>query len=198
MMRFCIFLVFMTTLGACRPETYTPKPRGYAKTTFPEHQYVSFNDASFPYSFEYPVYARVIKDTLFFGQKPENPYWLNIDFPTIGGTLYVSYKNITAQQPLSKLMEDAHEMSFTVHSKRADYIGDRAFHFPQQHVYGILYDVGGNAASAHQFIATDSVHHFIRGALYFDVSPNADSLKPANDFLEHDIVRLLETLHWKN
>ncbi|MBS1782659.1 MAG: hypothetical protein JSS78_06310 [Bacteroidetes bacterium] len=182
---------------ACRPDTYTPKPRGYAKTTFPEHQYVSFNDANFPYSFEYPVYARVIKDTLFFGQKPENPYWLNIDFPTIGGTLYVSYKHISTQQPLSKLMEDAHEMSFTVHSKRADYIGDRAFHFPHQHVYGILYDVGGNAASAHQFIATDSVRHFIRGALYFDVSPNADSLKPANDFLEHDIVHLLETLRWK-
>lgn len=183
---------------SCRPKTYTPKPRGYARTEFPQHAYQLFSDPDFPYSFEYPVYGRIIKDTLFFGRKPDNPYWLNIDFPTIGGTVYISYKKINKDQPLAHLIEDAHEMSFTAHSKRADYIGEKVFHLADRHVYGLLYEVGGNAASAHQFVATDSIKHFIRGALYFNVTPNADSLKPANDFLEKDIIHLLETLNWQN
>jgi gliding motility-associated lipoprotein GldD len=189
-----IVLMFLS----CRPETYTPRPRGYARTEFPEHVYQQFDTATFPYSFEYPVYGRIIKDTLFFGKKPDNPYWMNIDFPSIGGTIYISYKPVATSEPLAKLIEDAHEMSFTAHSKRADYIGEQPFHFPERRVYGILYDVGGNAATAYQFFATDSTKHFIRGALYFDVSPNADSLRPANEFLRGDIIHLLETLKWKN
>jgi len=183
---------------SCRPEAFTPKPRGYARTEFPPHAYQVFDEPGFPYRFEYPTYSRIIKDTLFFGQRPENPYWINIDFPTIGGTIYMSYKPINQQQPLSTLIEDAHEMSFMAHSKRADYIGDAVFQFADKQVFGILYDVGGNAASAHQFVITDSVRHFVRGALYFDVTPNADSLKPANEFLKKDILHLLETLTWKN
>ena len=196
-MRIPAFAAVFLFLVACRPETYTPKPRGYARTEFPAHVYTRFEEPGFPYSFEYPVYGRIIKDTLFFGQKPENPYWINIDFPSIGGVIYLSYKPIRPGQPLASLIEDSHEMSFMAHSKRADYIGDQSFYFSDRTVYGILYEVGGNAASAYQFIATDSARHFVRGALYFDVTPNADSLKPANDFLKEDIIHLLETLQWR-
>ena len=182
---------------SCRPTGYTPKPRGYARIELPEHAYQAFSEVGFPYSFEYPVYGRVVKDTLFFGEKPENPYWINIEFPSIGGQFYISYKSINAKQPLEKLLEDSHEMSFTAHSKRADYIDEQ--NFGSIHgVYGILYSVGGNAASAYQFIATDSSRHFLRGALYFDVSPNADSLKPANEFLRKDMEHLMKTLKWNN
>ena len=61
---------------------------------------------------------------------------------------------------------------------------------------GLYYDVGGNAASAFQFFATDSTQHFQRGALYFDATPNADSLKPVNEFLIEDIFHLVNTLKW--
>ena len=198
MSRFLAVLVASVLLISCRPTTFTPKPRGYARAEFPQHSYQSFSLPNFPYSFEYPTYARIIKDTLFFGQKPENPYWINMDFYTIGGMIYLSYKPITPAQPLSKLIEDAHEMSFSAHSKRADYIDPHVFSLPDDKVYGIIYSVGGNAATAYQFVATDSTKHFIRGALYFDVTPNADSLKPANEFIKADIIHLLETLKWNN
>lgn len=183
--------------AACRPETYTPKPRGFARVDFPKRAYQSFNETGFPYSFEIPVYSNVEKDTVFLGKRPENPYWINILFPSLGGQIYISYKEITVKQPLSKLLQDSHEMSFTVHSKRADYIDENAFQNGRK-VYGIIYDVGGNAASSYQFIATDSVKHFLRGALYFDVTPNADSLKPINEFLKKDLEHLLQTLTWHN
>jgi hypothetical protein len=36
----------------------------------------------------------------------------------------------------------------------------------------------------------------LRGALYFDVTPNADSLRPINEFLKVDMEHMLETLKW--
>ncbi len=190
-----LFSLFVILLSACTPETYAPKPAGYFLIDTPQHAYRAFNKPEYPYYFEYPVYANIIRDTSFFGEKPENPYWINITFPSIGGTLYISYKEISAKQPLGKLLEDAHQMSF-YHSKKADYIDDNKFRNPNG-VSGVLYNIGGDAASACQFIATDSVKHFLRGALYFDVTPNADSLKPLNDFLKADIMRMLYTLKWQ-
>ena len=61
----------------------------------------------------------------------------------------------------------------------------------------MIYDIGGNAASSIQFYATDSTKHFIRGALYFNVAPQPDSLAPVIQYLRKDIVRLLTTLKWK-
>lgn len=195
MYRIYILVACISLFAACRPEVYTPKPRGYARVELPQHTYKQFNEPGFPYRFEYPAYARIVKDTLFFGKTPENPYWMNIVFPSLGGQIYISYKSITPGQSLDKLIEDSHEMSFTAHSKRADYIGETNFSFDSS-VNGILFNVGGNAASSYQFIATDSTHHFLRGALYFDVTPNADSLKPVNEFLRKDMEHMLETLRW--
>lgn len=195
MTRYLAVIAVCLLFAACRPETYTPKPRGYYRVVFPEHKYQAFNKPEYPYSFEYPVYANIEKDTVFFDTKPENPYWINMNIPSLGGSIYISYKEISAQQPLQKLLDDSYRMSF-FHTKRADYINDPGFHNEANHVYGIFYDVGGNAASAYQFYATDSVKHFLRGALYFDVTPNADSLRPINDFLKVDMEHMLETLKW--
>ncbi len=198
MIRIYQFLFLFVLIASCRPATYTPKPRGYYKITLPTHRYKAFDIDGFPYKFEYPTYGNIIRDSSFFGQKPENPYWINIDFPELGGRIYLSYKQISQNQPLEKLMDDSYKMSITVHSKRADYIEDYNFNDNNRHVHGIFYNVGGDAASSYQFYATDSVHHFIRGALYFDVAPNADSLKPVNEFLRKDMEHMLETLVWPN
>jgi gliding motility-associated lipoprotein GldD len=195
MWRHILLFSLFVSLISCSPETYTPKPSGYFFIDTPQHAYQVFNKPEYPYTFEFPVYANVERDTSFFGEKPENPYWININFPSIGGILYVSYKEISAKQPLAKLLEDAHQMSF-YHSKKADYIQDDKFRNPNG-VSGIFFNIGGDAASAYQFVATDSVKHFLRGALYFDVTPNADSLKPVNEFIKADILHLLYTLKWQ-
>jgi gliding motility-associated lipoprotein GldD len=101
---------------------------------------------------------------------------------------------IDQQNVLSKLLEDSYQMSH-FHNKKADYIREPEFH-TANNVHGLYYDVGGNAASAFQFYATDSVHHFLRGALYFDTTPNADSLKPVNEFLREDIMHIVNSLKW--
>ena len=65
-------------------------------------------------------------------------------------------------------------------------------------ISGIFFKVGGNAATAKQFFLTDSITNFLRGALYFDATPNADSLRPVQDFLQKDIEHLINTFRWAN
>lgn len=181
-------------LAACQ-RVYTPKPRGYFRITLPEKAYRVFDEPGYPYTFEYPVYARIVKDTLFFGQAPENPYWINIAFPGLDGKIYLSYKEIGPAHTLDRLVNDAYEMTYK-NTVKADEIVPELFRTPN-HVSGIFYNVGGNAATAKQFFATDSTAHFLRGALYFYSVPNADSLAPVVKFVEKDMWHLLETLHWR-
>jgi len=172
-----------------------PKPRGYFKFDLPaRHAYQQFDSATFPYSFEYPVYARITQDTNLI-KEDHAPYWINIYFPDLNATIYLSYKIISTDTPLQKLIADSYKMSYA-HDIRADYIKTPQFTTPNG-LAGVFYNVGGNAASAYQFFITDQTKNFVRGALYFDVTPNADSLKPANEFLKVDMHHLLETFRFK-
>jgi len=185
------FLLFI--LIACNSD-YTPKPRGYFRIDFPAHAYQVFNSAGFPYSFEYPVYGNILRDTAFFGDKPENPYWINIDFPRFHARIYISYKKVDGNY--DKLREDAYKMTYK-HTYKASSIEDSLISTPLG-VHGIFFNVGGNAATAKQFFVSDSTKHFLRGALYFDTTPNSDSLSIVNAFLQEDMYHLINTLRWKN
>jgi gliding motility-associated lipoprotein GldD len=196
MLRYILAIAFLLFISSCRPQVFVPKPPGYFKIDTPAwHEYQVFDRPGYPYSFEYPVYANIENDTVFMEEKADNPYWININIPCLNAVINITYKQISAKQPLNKLVNDAHNLSF-FHHEIADYIEPHEFRngFGTS---GLLYVVGGNSASRYQFTATDSVKHFIRGAMYFDVTPNADSLKPANDFMEQDIQHLLKTLRWK-
>jgi len=189
-----VVVLIVTLLAACGG-SYTPKPRGYFRIELPKKQYQVFDEPGYPYSFEYPVYAKIVKDTSFFQKKPENPWWINVVFPSFNGKIYISYKVIGKEYTLDRLVNDAYTMSYK-NDVRADAIVPEYFHTPN-HVSGIFYNVSGNAATARQFFATDSTRHFLRGALYFYAVPNADSLAPVVKFVEKDMWHLLETLKWK-
>ena len=73
---------------------YTSRKKGYFHIPLPVHSYQVFDKAGFPYSFEYPVYATIVQDSTYFDSTPENPYWINIDFPRFNGRIYISYNII--------------------------------------------------------------------------------------------------------
>jgi gliding motility-associated lipoprotein GldD len=169
---------------------YTPKPRGYFRIDFPEKSYVKF-DTAYPYSFEYPSYAKVLADT----RPTSEPFWINIEFPQYQGRIYISYKPV--KDNLSKFLEDSR--TFVVkHIPKADAINDSLIFRPEDKVYGLVYYIEGTqAASPCQFFVTDSSQRFLRGALYFNVTPNNDSLAPVISFIRDDIRHLLKTFKWK-
>jgi gliding motility-associated lipoprotein GldD len=189
-----IFALVCSLLSSCN-SVYTPKRRGYFKIDFPPHQYQAFDKPGYPYTFEYPLYADVVRDTSFFDKTPENPYWINIDFPRFGARIYISYK-VIGLNSFDKLRDDAFKMTFK-HSYKASSIEPSVIYTPNG-VSGIFFDVGGNAATAKQFYLTDSTKHFLRGALYFDTAPNEDSLGIVNAFLEKDMEHLINTFRWRD
>jgi gliding motility-associated lipoprotein GldD len=190
---FLLVLLGFVILG-CNSE-YTQKPRGYYKIELPKKQYQLFYQPGYPYSFEYPVYGKIVKDSLFFDEKAENPYWINIDFPSLNGRFYISYKEI-GKNKFDSLVNDAYTLSYKQHTYRASAIQPEPF-TTASGIEGVFFTLKGNAATSSQFFATDTVKHFLRGALYFNVTPNEDSLAPVTNFLREDLRHLINTLRWR-
>jgi gliding motility-associated lipoprotein GldD len=164
-----------------------PKPKGYIRFDLPEHTYELYEDEC-PYAFEIGTYAKVIS------RERSEHCWKNVYVKPSKATIHISYKPI--ENNFGLLVEDAHELVYG-HTVKADAITEQVFLNPEKMVYGILYEIKGDAASNLQFIATDSVNHFLRGALYFRATPNQDSLAPLVRFMRKDIEHLIETINWK-
>ena len=204
---FYIFFIFLFAVS-CNSR-FTPKPKGYFKIDFPERAYQTFNEPGFPYTFEYPVYASISKELDSSGQQP---YWLNVEFKDFAGRIYLSYKSINGysvykvksgnvyrdslvKNSFERLRDEAFSLTYK-HTIKASGIVD-SFFSPRPGYAGMYFYVEGNAATSKQFFITDSVRHFLRGALYFDATPNEDSIRVVSDFLEADVKHLISTLKWK-
>jgi len=191
---FFICLLPVCLLFACNSNYTVGKKKGYFRIDFPEKKYQQFDQPGYPYTFEYPVYANIVKDTTFFGDKAGD-WWINIDVPHFGGRIYVSYKEIRSRKNLDSLINDGFKMAYKQHEDISTGITDSVIKTPVAE--GIYFNLAGNTATANQFFLTDSTKHFLRGALYFNTTPNADSLGIVNDFLKKDLQHLIATLKWK-
>jgi len=211
-MQLISYSIFVFLIISCN-STYTPKKEGYYKINFPPKAYTTFNDSSYPYTFEYPVYAKISKDSSYFNDGAKNPYWININFPSFNGTIFISYKNIggtstyklknadgtyrdsTGKNNFEKMVNDSYNLTYK-NDIKAYSIQDSVMRTPNN-VTGVFFTLAGNVATAKQFFLSDTLHHFLRGALYFDATPNEDSLRPVNAFLQQDMKHLINTLKWK-
>jgi gliding motility-associated lipoprotein GldD len=188
-------LAIISAFYGCR-EIAVPKPRGHFRIDLPERKYVQFNEepalnAKIPLSFEYPAYGHLT----FQKEKGFDQGWFNIEFPSYKAKIYLTYKDV--KNDLDSLLDQSYKLNVKYHVSKADAIKEQVYSNREKKVYGILYDLKGNTASAVEFYVTDSLSHYLRGSLYFASEPNADSLAPVIDFFREDIVHLIETLKWK-
>ncbi len=200
-------LVFFIVLFSCNSD-FTPRPRSYFDIEVPKKDYQLFNQAGYPYSFEYPVYANISKEV---DSSQNDLYWINIDFKGFNGRIYLSYKDLNGysiykiktasgyrdsavRNTFEGLREEAYKMTFK-HTVKSSGIIDSVFRTPNG-LGGVYFYVGGDAATSRQFFMTDTNRHFVRGALYFDASPNADSISVVSNFLDADMKHLISTFRW--
>jgi len=185
---FPVLYVFLMILAAfsCR-ENYTPKPKAYIRIDFPEKKYTSYL-APQGYRFEYPVYAFISGDSSRLHSD-----WLNVEFPRFDGKIYLSYIRIKGDP--GKHTDESRDLVYK-HTIKAESIQETLINLPEKKVYGIFYDIKGNAASSVQFFVTDSLSNFLRGSLYFNTQPNQDSLGPVIQFIRQDIDHLIKSLEW--
>ncbi|RZN84727.1 MAG: gliding motility lipoprotein GldD [Winogradskyella sp.] len=170
-----------------------PKPKAFLRLDYPKPTYKRV-DIPVPFSFERNTLSKSVSKI-----KTENngtSYSVDIEYPKLKGTIYLTYKKVTKAN-LKSLLRDAQNLT-QKHTQKADEIQSEFFEYPKKNIYGMFYEVGGNAASQSQFYAMDSTNHFLSGSLYFYAKPNYDSIYPAAIYLRNDIKRVMESLEWKN
>ena len=177
---------------------FVPRPNGFFRIDLPEKKFREYHSVC-PFTFEYPEYSLVIKHQ----SGNSMPCWLNVEFPKFKGTLHLSYFDMSEKNGhvkkgniLKKYLEDSRSLAYK-HTIKAHSINEEKVERKKDHVHGIIYQIDGlNTASSIQFFLTDSIKHFIRGALYFNVVPRNDSLAPVISFVKTDIYHLIETFEW--
>ena len=185
-----VLLLFCFSCG----EDYVPKPKAELRLEYPRAEYIDAN-LELPFSFEKNLLAtKVVSKEL---KAPTKSYGVNLEYPTLKGTIFLTYKAIEKDEKnLKDFLRDAQKFTLE-HTKKADEIPAYPFEDSKRKIYGMLSVVKGNVASPAQFYVTDSINHFLTGSLYFLAKPNYDSILPAADYLQKDIKRIMETVTWK-
>ena len=189
--KFTTILFLSTILVGCGNKVQ-PKPYGYFRIDIPEHEYVENSNLG-PYTVEHSIYAHTDKTDKTHATDADE--WINLVYPSINAKIHLSYKRID-KSTFQKVTEECHSLAYK-HTVRADAIQESYYGNDTTRVYGILYEMKGNAASPSQFFVTDSVRNFLRGSLYFNHTPNADSIAPAANYVLQDMIHMIETLEWR-
>ncbi|MER3375548.1 MAG: gliding motility lipoprotein GldD [Allomuricauda sp.] len=179
-----LFYLFLTILVVSCKDDVQPKPKAMLRLDYPMANYTESN-IDCPYTFDQNTLSNI---------KENKDCSLVLDYPMMKGSIYLTYKAVNGN--LDTLLVDAQKLSYE-HVRKADNIIDQPFVNPEDGVYGMFYEVSGNAASQSQFYVTDSTEHFVTGSLYFYAKPNYDSILPAAMYLQNDIRRIMESLRWK-
>lgn len=181
--RFLVLCAFILVM-ACK-DAPLPKPKAMLKLEYAAPEYIK-TDMTCAYQFDRNILSRI--------QSEEDCSFV-LEYPEMNANIFVTYKGV--EDNLDKLLRDAQKLTYE-HVVKADNITEQPFVNQQDKVYGMLYNIEGNAASQLQFYLTDSISHFVTGSLYFEARPNYDSILPAADYLSKDIRVIMETFKWND
>lgn len=171
-----------------------PKPKGLLRLEYPAPDYKNVN-VPLPFTFDKNQLAERVRSIK--ADSSNNIYGIDISYPNLKGTIYLTYKHVSSREQLMNYIKDAQSLT-QKHVIKADEIAEQPYINKEHNVYGMFYEVGGNAASQSQFYVTDSIKHFLNGSLYFYAKPNYDSIYPAAVYLKNDIKHIMESLKWKD
>ena len=178
-------ITIILILGGCK-QRFSPKPKGYLRIDLEQKQDSLFQPIHCPFYFNSANYFKL---------KIQPNCWIDLEYPKHNATIHLTYKRVN--QNLINLLEESRNMAYK-HTIKADAINEKTYLNNINNTYGTLYDIKGPVASSVQFHITDSMKHFIRGALYFNTNPNQDSLQPVINYVRKDIIRIMESLQWEN
>ena len=203
-------------LAGCGGGDYTPKPQAYLRIDMPEHEYFLLDTMrsnpgdtmvcpngdtaialtgsinTFPFIFE-------ANKCIEWTEKdaPKGERWVDLMYPQWDGVVYLTYKRLRNAADLRGQIDTSSRM-LEKHYQLASGVEEQFYEDAENRVYGTVYHLKGNkVATTCQFWATDSVHHYLRGALFLNCTPNNDSLAPVLNYIQEDIEHLMETLRWR-
>ncbi|AZQ43272.1 gliding motility lipoprotein GldD [Nonlabens ponticola] len=178
------FLLALVVMASCNDQDVLPKPDAMLALDYNQATYKNLKT-------DCPFSLQINEES---NADPQPDCATVVNYPDIDATLFLNYRPVESN--LRELLIDGQKLSYA-HNQMADGITERPYVNPEQKVYGMLYEVQGNAASNAQFYVTDSVQHFLTASLYFNIEPNYDSILPALDYVQQDMIKMMESLQWK-
>ncbi|MCS6823727.1 MAG: gliding motility lipoprotein GldD [Cytophagaceae bacterium] len=184
-------MLLIMLLNSCE-ESYTPKPKGYNRIELPPHEYKLLEEKH-PYIFEYSRHAIICKDSSSIAE----PHWINVYYPKQDANIQLTYKKLKGKtKNFDEHINDSHKLAFK-HDIKAYSIDQGCIVTPKG--YGAtVFELSGQVPSQFQFFVTDSVKHFLRGALYFRTATKNDSLAPIIEYVKYDIMHMINSLEWRD
>ena len=183
MKKFLVQMILFFLVFSCKGKPMKPKPKSMLNLMYPIPTYIK-KKSKCPYAVEINSYSNFIS-TDKCGDR--------IIYPNLKGTIFLTYKRINNN--FDSLLSDAYSMPLK-HVRKAVGIPEKVFVNRKNNTFGSIFQIVGDAASQAQFFLTDSLNHFIFGALYFYKRPNYDSMMPAVNYIGNDISKLMESLEW--
>lgn len=183
--------VLLLSCGGSSEQHYIPKPKGFNRIELPAHQYRYLGD-SLPYEFQYSKSAVILPDTFANAE----PYWIFVHYPRFDANIQITYKKVgKSSKKLQEYIDDAYKLAGK-HQIRASGIQEQVATMKNGKT-AALFRLEGEVPSPYQFYTTDSTEHFLRGAIYLSSATKNDSLAPVIDYLQKDMLHMLNTLNWK-
>lgn len=209
------FALAALLFAACGGGDYTPKPQAYLRIDMPEHSYwlvdslcthagdtltdgtdtmvtITGSCKTFPFIFEANQCVEIKEKSA-----PKGEEWIDLVYPQWAGVVFLTYKRLNGPDDLRGQIDTSSRL-VEKHYKFSSGVDEQSFDSDDGTVHAVTWHLkGSKVASTFQFYATDSVRHFLRGALYVDRTPNNDSLAPVLEYMQEDIEHLVETLRWR-
>lgn len=184
-------VVFFVAACSHRHNADVPKPMGYFRIDLPEHQYQK-TDTTLPFTFARSIYSQII-----IKPQTDGSCWMDLSYPSLNAAFKFTYFPLENPDSLRNYIVRENNM-VKFHYSKADDIEYSIIQDKNEHIWGQIYDIEGKeVATPLQFWITDSSRHFLRATLYFNFTPNNDSLQPIIQYLKKDAMQFINTFAWK-
>ena len=191
----CVFWAFIAIVGCTGSHdthnTHVPRPRGYFRIQLPD---TAVQNVHTPWDMLLPVSTHTL---ISYPQDSTatdaNSRWINIDYPMLNATVYCTYYATPQRHRLLEAIGNRYERIA---------LNARGGKMPQvillqDTLQGIAHQIflsERNNVVPFQFLSTDSATFLFSGAAYFHGDMNPDSVAPAIDIVESDMLNMLQNL----
>jgi gliding motility-associated lipoprotein GldD len=190
-MRNYIFIIFIVFFGC--ENYFLPKQSAYLRLDYPKPEYKLIDDKDFPFFFETNTILSEISDIDINLESID----FIINYNQLNAQINFQYKNVNSNEKLNAYILDL-KMTIETHSTMANSVKIKDYSLKEKNIFGRVFELSGDVASPYQFYLTDSTNNIISGLVYFNIKPNYDSILPAINYIENDIIHLIESFDWKN
>lgn len=183
----CLSAFFV--ISCAKKQAHTPKPKGYFRIEMPAHDYEKLDTSVLPFTFQ------CSKTVAWEYHDQDTVKWLLLNYPGQKARLELSLFPIHGA-PHELMLKDKEFVE--MHFVKADNVENSDIYDSVANVYGIFTDIEGReVACPFHFWLSDMKHNYLRGTLYFDFSPNNDSVQPVINYIREDAMKLIETFEWR-